>query len=683
MEGANLISCPAQSERYNHPGETMGDRNSIYSWGYPMERRSVRSGTTLVRLGLVLAMATVIASCASDGKLGATGATGASGLDGATGATGASGLDGATGAAGAPGLDGAAGASGVPGTPGAPGAPGFDASNPPAAWADPTNISFQVSSGGNSAYGQQSVFTPNGRMHVVYYAYDPTSGYFQLYYTSAAAPYSAWGTPVLVTNSTDDDPDWFDLAAAADNSVHIVYARNTVTTSYLRYVNNSGGTFTDTLVYEELSGTGNLFAGRILMRGTTAHVVWTGYDGGANYYYAHSNSSGTWPTVTPTTFENPSNYVSFDHFTFVSDAAGDFHFVYYVTSGIERVLYRGLPTGAGAFGSAQDVSDSSQEDVDRNVGAPIVQFDGSNNVYVFWKDWDAAISPTESMRCNIKAAGASPFVAAKTTIVTDHPYNNDTVGSGYFANHFDVQVASDGRIHATWKQDNNSYGNSGLYPMFYRTKAPGTDASVGWDTAEVAAWLKDPLNSVTWNGGVYRSALVRPAADGTIHVFYADATYNQPNGEYVADLFHSYRNAAESTWHGTGSASKPTTEVAYPKTNAGDITWPYFLDVGIEASGLPYVLFATDPYNYGGNSLNGDVFYTHRFAGAWAPGANVDGADHVDAYGDFWLGDSPGAGGTLHAIWQQEVDPFDNSGTYDLMHSFSPTVSTSGWRIGR
>jgi hypothetical protein len=377
--------------------------------------------------------------------------------------------------------------------------------------------------------------------------------------------------------------------------------------------------------------------------------------------------------------------VGFDHFTFVSDAAGNFHLVYYLDDGGHgRLMFRALPTSSDSFGTAQDVNNSSDEYLDFTSGAPIVQFDGSNNVYVFWKHYATdSTSPSQAMRCNIKAAGAPPFVAAKATVVTDHPYNNDTVGSGYFANHFDVQVGSDGRVYAAWKQDNNSYGNNGLYPMFYRTKAPGTDASVGWDTAEVAAWLKDPLNSVNWNGGIYRSALVRPAADGTIHVFYADATDNQPNGEDVTDLFHSYRNAAESTWHGTGSVSKLTTEVAYPKTNAGDITWPFFLDVGIETGGVPYVLFATDPYNYNWGSLNGDIFYTHRFAGEWASGANVDGADHVDAYGDFWLGHSPGAGGTLHAIWQQEVDPFDYSGTYDLMHSFSPTVSTSGWRIGR
>src|SRR6185295_15188436 len=85
----------------------------------------------------------------------------------------------------------------VVGPPGAPGT-GFTVVGP---WADPINLSQQVMNTGDDAFGHKAVFTPDGRMHVVYFANDSLgTGNDELWYTSAAAPYTAWDAPVRLTD---------------------------------------------------------------------------------------------------------------------------------------------------------------------------------------------------------------------------------------------------------------------------------------------------------------------------------------------------------------------------------------------------------------------------------------------------------------------------------------------------
>ncbi len=581
------------------------------------------------------------------------------------------------------------GPTGPTGPTGPPG-PGSE----PATWSDPINISQNVVASDENSYGQQAVFTPDGRLHVVYFTYDTGTGRDQLFYTSAADPYTAWDIPVLVTTDPNSTPYGFDLTAATNNSVHIAFVRDDTFNGYsdVVYTRNTAAlrlAFTETLVFEETSAQDNITSARILMRGTIAHVVWTGYDG-SNYYYNYSNQSAAWPTTTPVVLEDPFRYVDFGHYTFTSDSSGAFHLAYYVVNESRFVYYRPLPLAAATLGSTQIVNDINDETLSFDLGAPIVQFDGSNNIYVFWRRWQSSDGgPARAIICNIKGGGL--FLPARATVVTVDPFVADGIVSGDFLPVFDVQVASDGRIHSAWK-DPSSYGTSDHSPLFYRTKDPGVNASVGWQDAQVAAWLQQPGSTTSWNGGVNRSVLLRPAPDGTVHLFYSDTTYDNANGYNVADLHHAALLPGSSTWRSTGSPNRPTVEQSYPSPNF--VSWSYFLEAGVEADGTPFALFVVDPYNVDfGSDSPGDVRYTHFGEGNWATGTDVNGPEHADVYGtsftsgqafelnqiqsSFWVGQDPQS--RLHLIWHQEIDPFNFIDTFDLMHSNSPVPTLPAW----
>ena len=569
---------------------------------------------------------------------------------------------------------------GTPGATGGTGPTGPSGANPPAVWSDPINISKQLGSVSSyDAYGQQAVFTADGRLHVVYFAYDYLTDQDQLCYTSAADPYTVWDAPVRVT-VTDDAPTGFDLTAASDNSVHVAFVRNDSFNGYsnVLYTRNTAAlrlAFTETLIFEETYSTDEIFSARILMRGTTAHVVWTGYNG--SYYYNYSNNSTAWPTTTPVVLDPPNRFVDFGHFTFARDLAGAFHLVYYIDDGEERyVLYRPLPLAAATLGSAQIVNDIDDEFLSFDLGAPIVQFDASDNVFVFWRRWQESDGgPSRAIVCNIKGATAALFQPTRATVVTVHPYNGDGIISGDFIPVFDVQVAPDGRIHAAWKSDDNTYGTSGNYPLFYRTKSPGLNASIGWEDAQAAAWLQQPGNSTGWDGGIERSLLVRLAADGAVHVFYSDTIYEPYTGYYIPDLHHAELLAGSSTWRSTGTPNRPTVNESYPTPTY--VPFSYFLEAGVEEDGTPFVLFSVDPYGYYASSAPDDIRYAHYWEGSWSLGTDVNGPEQGYSYGDFWVGQDPQA--RLHAVWQQEVDPFNYSGYYDLVHSYSPDPTLPAW----
>ncbi len=353
-------------------------------------------------------------------------------------------------------------------------------------------------------------------------------------------------------------------------------------------------------------------------------------------------------------------------FTFTSDPTGDFHLVYKEINGIgvESICYRNLPVGQTAFGDYQVVNDPNSGLYSWDYEAPIVQFDGSNNVYVFW----CGSNESPWVMCNIKSASGA-FQGSSATVVTLSP-QEDSIVSGDYYPVFDVQVASDGRIHAVWKSD-STYGEIGLYPLYYRTKAPGLIPFTGWQDAEVAAWLVDPTNENIFYGGLDRTALVRPAADGTVHVFYSDVE-RYPGDYYVGKLQHAYKLPGTSTWYSTGGLSDPTVDSRYMVSSGA---YCYFLEAGIEEDGCPFALFAADPATW--YLMNGDVVYTHYWAGEWAVGVDVNGPNHADTDGTFWVGRDPQ--GRLHAIWQQEVDPFHSIYEYDLLHSFSPVASDCFW----
>lgn len=550
------------------------------------------------------------------------------------------------------------GSTSTPGPEGAPGVPGVGV-NPVLAWTDPVNLSNQASNTGSDAWGQQAVFTADGRLHVVFFATDDLgTGNDELWYTSAAAPYAAWDVPVLLTNDPTYTPNEFDLAAG-DNDVHIVYSADSgVSETELYYLRNTSDTrlaFTRTDVYEELNGNGTIYNPQIVMRGDVAHVVWLDDDAVSDwsYYYSNNSDDGDF-FAAPTVLEAVSfSGLHENQLVLVNDTAGNTHLLHASNNGQEQLRYRTIPAGAGdagVFNAPQVVNPDDGQSIHFGQSVPpTVLFDGDSNVYVFWKAFPTGGGGPQLI-CNIKPAGGV-FTRDNAAVVTDSPIGG-SLGTELFPEIGDVSVDADGRIHAVWRDD-NSFGTSNNYPVQYRTKSPGTNAQVGWSVAEIAAFTSgDPSNGNFAQAGFERSALVRSADDGSVHVFYGD--------ESSTDLFHTWRSSS-GVWRNTGSLSRATVSAFAP---AG-IGSSFLLDAGLDEDGLPSVLFTSwMSISFG---RNGDLHYTKQVAGQWAVGADINGSTHVEADGYFWAGRD--GDGKLHVLWQDEVDPFDANGVFDLMHA--------------
>ncbi len=574
------------------------------------------------------------------------------------------------------------GDDGLAGTDGTNGTDGLTA-NPPAAWSAPANLSNQVIPYNSYAYGQQAVFSSDGRMHVVYYGYNPDNDSDQLFYTNAAPPYETWSSPVLVSQ-TDDTPDVFDLTAGEDGTAQIAFARYFYTgmsdaTELVHVANTPGAllTFTETQVFVEPLYTSAINSTRILMRGSVAHVVWGLYTGEYDdYYYSNSAVSGGWPTLAPTLVEAPSRDIYSKHYTFAKDASGKLHLAYYYDNSSREVRYRSIASGAGSFSLPQSVSDSSESTITIEDGAPIVQFDGSNNVFVFYKRWDAASYPWRAILMNSKSAAGS-FAAASETVVTESP-NGDEIpsfGSGNdWAGIVDVQVTSAGAVHAAWRSDDDGTTNFG-YPVYYRYKAPGVNPASGWDEAQVAAYSTS-ADGASASSGAFRSVLVRPATGGDVNIFYSESVGFF--GPTLYSLMHAFKPVGEAAFRNGGNVSGPT-NVAGGTGAFGSAATNYFVDAGVDENGLPYVLMETF-YMSGFNSIS--LSYTHRWANQWIAGVDVNGVNVIgtdDGY-DVWSGHDPD--GRLHVLWRQVTDPF-NSYAEDVMHSNTLVESQTFWgRIG-
>ena len=638
-------------------------------------------------------------------------------------------------------------------TGGPAGPPGPSGENPPAQWSDPANISRQIEMNKDDAEGQQAVFTPDGRLHVVYFADDDAdTGVWQLFYTSAAAPYAEWDDPVRVTSDNDYYSPWFfDLAASSDNSAHIVFGRdgknsvgvssvaagtgvytldaavpsnlvdntsvtfsgmtnaanngtftvtsvgtNTVTVinaasvaetssngvmtfqvSKLFYTHNTAAarpTFSETQIFEaQQTWNGYLQSARILMRGTTAHVVLTDeyldMKKFWHYGYQYLNSASNW-TADPISLGDSDSWVGFDHYAFTSDPAGTFHLVYMmddVGSGDEYILYRPLPLAANSLGQVQQVNSGDSEDIWFEHGPPIVQFDGDNNVYVFWKQWHQP-EDIGAIYCNIKGAHVATFNQAAAARATVEPQDDHFMGE--IAETCDMQVTPEGRIHIIWRTT-ESYGDESLYPLWHRAKDFDLSPSAGWHDAQVAAWVGS-TGPWAYNGGLAeRARFVRPASDGTVHVFYVQ--YVSFDGG-ATNLHHAYLPAGSDIWHDGGIVTRATDLATTPYGYA----YSYFLDAGVEDDGTPYVLWTSEPNDMDGGG-NGNILYSHRQGGVWPEASDLNGPGNADVYGWFWVGQD--LEGKLHAIWQQEVDPFNYNDYYDLMHACSPVVVQSAWRF--
>jgi hypothetical protein len=570
----------------------------------------------------------------------------------------------------------ACGKKGSAGPAGLVGPVGPNGSNPPAPWSAPANLSQQVVALDSTAYGAQAAFSSDGRMHVVYFGYDPDTDRDQLFYTSSAAPYSTWDAPVVVTTDDVDSPLEFDLKGGTDGSVHVVFTRNNSgsSESHLYRTRNTAAalqTFTETQIYVETWDTYEIWSPRLVLRNGVAHVVWVDYDGDHNYFYSNSAVAGGWPTATPTVVDTPSNSIGDKTFAFALDAGGSIHLVYLNESGTREVKYRGISPGGSTLGSAQFIY--SGDDVAWSINGPIIQFDAANNVYVFWRRNSG--SGPRMVVFNRKAA-AGTFDPTANADASEDPVGGEivsTYGDDYapFTADFDAQVAADGRVHVAW-QSSYSYGSPSQYPVWYRTRNPGSNPTTGWEDAVVAGWTRDPDSSRRlWYVG--RAVLVRPAADGTAHVFFADLTTLV--GPDMVDLQHSYLPAGETAFRQGGSVSAPSNQAFQ---NANLLVNNFMLGAGVEEDGSPYVLFGADYVDVFGDGPSPDLMYTHSFAGEWHPGTDVNGLDRPYLMeGQAWVGVDPS--NRLHALWPQEVDPFFNTDDYDVMHSHSPTPVQRHW----
>lgn len=625
----------------------------------------------------------------------------------------------------------------VVGPPGAPGT-GFTVV---ASWADPVNLSNRVVNDGESAYGQQAVFTPDGRLHVVYLAYDSDSDGDQVWYTSAAPPFTTWDAPVRISGDGTDMtryPNDGDLTAASDNSVHAAISENasaggvgidsvtaltgvytldaaraasltvgtivnisgttgndgtfTVTavgansitvnngasvleagsggtlsynTSRIIYTKNTSAarsTFTESVVSSDFNSTNLIFSPKVAVRGTVGHVVWadqtgTGFGTPLTFFHSH-NGSGTF-LATPTTLDVVDWNSLVEELVMLNDAAGNTHLVYNHNNGgsnEEQIRYRSIPQSAGnagAFGTAQIANDTSSENsllISSGQGVNELKLDGSNNVYVFWKQNATSGNSSRAVYGNFKSATGS-FVRANAVAVTD-TVEGDHISFGVWQEVVDIEVTSDGVLHAAWRV-RQSNGPRDLFPVYYRTRS----AAGVWSTAEVAAWAAVTTYDSTGiaDFGSEQSVLVRSASDGTVHLFYSDESLSY-------DLFHAWKGVGSSIWRNGGNFTRAANLAFYPTDG---FNFNYFVGAGVTSGGEPWVIYLVDAD--GTNEVHGDLVFTQRIAGQWPIGVDVNGPNEVRRSGTFWV--DTDADGKVHALWQERVDPFNNQWDYDVMHA--------------
>ncbi|OHB74605.1 MAG: hypothetical protein A2Z34_04610 [Planctomycetes bacterium RBG_16_59_8] len=421
--------------------------------------------------------------------------------------------------------------------------------------------------------------------------------------------------------------------------------------------NTSGtpGTFAEQEVYAETEGTSWIYSPRVITRGTDAHIVfclqydeWDGLAGNDELYYYHTTDSSGW-TLNELEFTGDFND-TYDLLDFAADSAGNFHVAYY--SNGDYINYRQLDSDETVWTAEEQVSAvaaiGSLYDWDE---APFILFDGTDNVYAFWEQSDL-LDGDDAIYFNIKEAsidGLTAFAEGNATIVTDE-LNDDGWYTTPWSLIGDIQVASDGSVHALWK-NGLPYGTESQYPLWYRTKAAGDlDPSNGWGTEEIVIWMDG--NSST--GGMENDALLRVASNGDLHAFWSD---------YPSDMLHIHHAIKESgsaVWQEKGTVDGPTSMTYY----TDDYADFYILDVGVESDGKPYCLMVADSLND-----TSKVFYTnfHVETNQWVRGVRVSGANTADWSGDFWVGLN--GSDQLHLLWQAESDPFDNSGYYDVFHS--------------
>jgi len=523
-------------------------------------------------------------------------------------------------------------------------------------------------------------------MHVVYFANDSLgTGNDELWYTSAAAPYTAWDAPVRLTdgNGNNYTVDEFDLAAGSGNTANIAYTANAgANEEAIFFVRNTSAarlTFTQDQIWEETFNTDTLYNPHIVMRGAVAHVVWFD-DVGSGTFTLFSSNNGTgggFPggfnagslvqnAGSPTSLADPSqSSFNTSQLALLNDSLGVTHLVYGFNTGgnsTEQYRYRAITSGAGdagTFGAAQIISDSGSEGSIylSSSSGPILQVDGNGNVYVFWKQSNGNNNNGLVLVSNVKTASGS-FVRANTVYATDDNPGFDDITFSQFYQMGDVYVTQDGQVLLEWRS-NNTYGNQGLFPVYYRTRS----AAGVWSAGEVAAWANQtPRNDGSlYGGGAFKSTFVRSGSDGSVHVFYSDID-SIGFGFSGAQLYEATKAAGAVNWMQGGNVSRLGNYAFFTEGLANN----YFVDAGLDADGVPSVLLMSS--GLAGDS-NATLTYTNRIAGQWLAGVDVNGLNEVLTDWSVWAGRD--ANGKLHCIWQERVDPFDvsNQNAVDIIHS--------------
>jgi len=598
-----------------------------------------------------------------------------------------------TGAAGPPGAPGADGVDGADGADGAPGAGPTVVRH----WSNPRNVSqldFDHANWGNGnedAESPQVVIDPTtGRVHVIFIKYDVVNDNGdELYYNFSDPPYATWGTPVRLTDGTDNNmstPFDADITVGPNGQVHVAFARDNFNTGdeEIYHTFNTAAapsTWVESLVHAD----NYVVAPRVQTRGNLGAVVFQTFSGGfydTMYWQTGILANAGEVLTSVDVFNDVFNFDGDDGvYDLAKDAAGNLHLAVVVTGDLNAlgdrryVVHRSLdsaqtdPDEANWTGPDQlnNEETDDQENIDGYI-PPIIRFDGSDNAYIFWFQDDVNDDDTiDALHMNIRTAAGAVGVAAFNITDPDDPTSplEGNSDNWYIANGDplgDLKVDSAGNVYVAWMNGNSYFSwPSNIYPVFYRSRAAGTlnvPAAGPWTAITTIGGTRDPFGN-WWQSDPVMS--VQPAPDGRVHVFWT--------GE---DLFstqftavHAYHDPTLDKWIGPQNVYQPTMTSIF--SGFGQSIPGGF---GIDADGNPFAswfAFQGTP-----NQTQTYSFVHTIFAdGVWKAGVRVDASGvTAAAFNGFWIGQDDS--GRPHAVWGERLDPFFNSDSVDMVHAYQP-----------
>ncbi len=251
------------------------------------------------------------------------------------------------------------------------------------AWTDPPD--HVSSSLEYDQYDPQMAVDADGFTHVVWYGYDQDYDEYFIYYATNAG--GTWSAPTLI--STQSDYDQYDPQIALDSggNAHVVWYGYDPSDSYeqIYYSTNTGGTWSDPELLSTQSDYDQYYCQIALDSNDIAHVVWEGYDRGENYYHIYyvTNAGGTWSD--PELLSTQSDYSQYEPQIAV-DSSDNINVAWYgydPSYDYEQIYF--AAKSGGAWSSPERVSTNSgygQDNVRMALGP-----DGS--AHLVWEGYDS------------------------------------------------------------------------------------------------------------------------------------------------------------------------------------------------------------------------------------------------------------------------------------------------------